>query len=260
MATNKEKPLQLGPWGRHDVPEGEEVDVTVGPLGLRLARESGEIRVAVAREGDDPDGDRDWIRWAPADWDGTLELTPALADRPIVVQPEDAFWLLAGAEARIYVRVPLWVKIEAVGASRTHLVTLPVAEASDTWWGSLEEGELCYWLRTTARRRVDHDLFAFHLALCPLQLVNHSGDDLHVDKIALRVEYLSLYAHGGASLWADETRVVYAGESEGSRLEVSGAPPAEAPGAERLTPPRTRMARGFKARTFERLRRVQGWI
>jgi hypothetical protein len=264
MSVKASATPSLGPWGVHRIPDHGGLDVDVGPLSLRLAQESGEIRVAVVeggrRENGGSERDLDWTRWAPADWTGEIELTPVFADRPLVVQPEDAFWLLAGAEARIYVRVPLWVRILAVGTVHTTLVTIPTVESSDTWWGSVEEGELCYWLQTHARRKVTEDLFAHHLAICPLQLVNRSTDDLNVDKIAIRVEYLSLYAHAGRSIWADETSVRYSGESEGSRIDVSGSAPAEAPGAELLAPPRTQMARGFRARTFARLRSIQGWI
>jgi len=259
MTSSTHDICELGPWGVKRVPEGGQVTVEVGPLSLRLAQEAGEIRVAALPEEVEPDDEPDWIRWAPVTWDGELALTPTFPDRTLVVQPEDAFWLLAGAEARIYVRVPLWVRIETLGSHRTHLVSLPTVESSDTWWGTLEEGELCYWIQTTARRRMVSG-WAFHLAACPLQLVNRSDDDLNVDKIALRVEYLSLYADGDRAIWADETRVLYLGESEGSRLDVAGSPPAEAPEAKLLAPPRTRMARGLRARTFARLRSIQGWI
>lgn len=258
MSSSSRDIVELGPWGVHEVPEGGEASVQLGPLTLRLAQEAGEIRISPRPDAGDRD-DTEWIRWAPADWGGGLALTPALPDRTLVIQPDDAFWLLAGAEARIYVSVPLWVRIEALGRHRTHLTSLPTVGASDTWWGTLEEGELCYWIRTTARRRVA-DKWASHVAVCPIQLVNRSDDDLNVDKIALRVEYLSLYADGGGAIWSDETRVLYTGESEGSRLEVAGSPPAETPRAELLSTPRRRIARGFKARTFARLKSIQGWI
>jgi hypothetical protein len=259
MSGIRDTIVTLGPWGSHDIVEGEDLELQFGSLALRLARESGEIRVAAAREEEDRDEEPDWTRWAPADWEGELSLTPALPDRTVIVQPEDAFWLLAGAEARIYVRIPLCVRIDALGTQRTQLTTIPVVELSDTWWGTLEEGELCYWIRTAARRRVTSEQ-ALHLAICPLQLINHSDDDLHVDKIALRVEYLSLHADCEGAIWSSETRVRYLGESEGSRLEVSGDSPTEAPEAELMTPPRARMAKGLTARTFARLKSIQGWI
>jgi hypothetical protein len=96
--------------------------------------------------------------------------------------------------------------------------------------------------------------------VCPLQLENASRDELHVDRIALRVAHLSVFRQG-QRLWADETRVRYLGEDAGSRIDMSGKPPAEAPDAERLTPPDDPLSRGFTGRTFARLRSsIGGWL
>lgn len=245
--------MTMHPWGSHDVPDGGELDVEIGPLSLFLRRAQGELRARVERHGE-PEDDGRWTRWA-ADLE-RVSLTPTFADRALVVEPEDPFWLVQGSEARIYVRVPVWVRVEGHERDRAHsLLHLPSAVASDTWWGTLEEGELCYWLPTRARRVLDAGEVQPHLVICPLQLVNQSEGDLHVEKIALRVAYLSLYAHGGG-LWSDETRVVYIGDAEGSRLEMAGTPPPEAPSASLVTPPTRRMARGFRARTFRRLRSI----
>lgn len=263
MSPTDRTATRLGPWGVHRVPRDDEVAVRIGPLELRFTQEAGEVRMALRRDPRDrpASGEEvEWTRWAPADWTGEISLTPVFPDRPLIVAPEDAFWLLAGAEARVYVRVPLSVMVEALGTDRSALATVPTFVYSDTWWGTVEEGELCHWLGTHARRRITEDLYTHHMAICPLQLVNRSEEDLHVEKIALRVAYLSLYAHEGRAIWSDETRVRYAGDFEGSRLEMSGNAPGEAPGAELLAPPRERMARGFRARTFARLRSIHGWM
>jgi hypothetical protein len=250
------EPAAPPPWGIHEVGGADELQLRLGPLSIHLRSVDGEIH---ALHGHDEGTEPAWTRWAAARWDGRVQLTPVFPDRPLVVEPEMGFWLLRGAEARIYVRVPLWVHLEALGENRTSLLRIPTVPASDTWWGSLAEGELCYWLPTTARRGVEDSLFQPHLAMCPVQLVNGSADSLPVEKIALRVAYLSLFAHGHR-IWADETRVRYQGDAEGSHLGVAGTAPAEAPGATRLAEPRLRMTRGFRALTFARIRSLQGWI
>lgn len=271
MSLEDRPAVTLGPWGVHHVPPEGVLAVEVGPLGLRFTQEAEEIRMALLRNGGSPedagedaeeDADEDigWTRWAPADWSGEVALSPEFPDRTLVMAPEDPFWLLDGAEARIYVRVPLHVNVEALGTERSRLASVATVVASDTWWGTVEEGELCYWLSTRARRRITADLYTHHMAICPLHLVNRSGDDLHVDKIAVRVAYLSLFAHEGRAIWADETRVRYTGDIEGSRIEMSGEAPTEATGAELLAHPHVRMARGFRARTFARLRSIHGWM
>jgi hypothetical protein len=258
---------RVGPWGPRTLEDGESEVVRFGHLQLHLARRGDEIRAAHFRQPSGRDvapavgalaveGELDWSRWATRDATGRVHLRPAFPDRPLVVAPEDPFHLLGGAEARIYVRVPLWVTV--VHADTT-LITLPTIPFSDTWWGTEEEGELCYWLTTHARREIAEPLFEPHLAMCPLRLVNRSDDDLTVEKVALRTAYLGLYAEG-ERIWSDETRVRFEGEAEGSRLEMAGKPPTEAPDARLLAPPRLKMTLGFRARTFGRIRSLQGWI
>lgn len=246
------------PWGTHALPEHEDLVLALGPTEIRLRRQEGELRARVTREGSVADEDEGWTRWAAGDLE-RVAVEPVFPDRPLVVEPEVPFWLLGGGDARIYVRVPLWLHLEGLGRARHSLLRVPSMALSDTWWGTPEEGELCYWLGTHARRAIAPELYQPHLAICPLQLVNRAEEDLHVDKIALRVAFLSLYQYGEA-LWADETRVLYLGEDEGSRLEMAGRAPTEAPGAGRITPPAEPMSRGFRARTFRRLRHLTGGL
>ncbi|MCG6989277.1 MAG: hypothetical protein LJF06_14005, partial [Gemmatimonadetes bacterium] len=90
-----------------------------------------------------------------------------------------------------------------------------------------------------------------------LQLDNLSDDDLVVEKLLVRVEHLSVYEDEDR-LWAEEVRVEYHGEAEGSDIRMDDRPPREAAGAREITPARTQ-ARSFKARTFARLRALSGF-
>ncbi len=266
------------PWGRRRLVSGETVDVALGPLHLRLRAEPGEIWIAHHREerldpareepARHPAGDvhvfrdarRDevgeepeWVRWATGE-EGVseLELRPRLPDRPVVVQPEQAFHVLPGAGARVYIRVPLWVQVLTVGDRPRPLLELATAELSDTWWGDFLHGELCYYLPISARRRIERAHFLPNAAVAPLDLRNRADEDLLVEKVALRVVHLGLF-QGDAGLWTDETRADYRGEALGSDLVMSGRPPEEAGGAARVAEPRTPSVRGFRARTFSRL-------
>lgn len=259
------------PWGPHPLPPGDEVRVVrVGPLTLRVRHQTDEVWLAHRSGGwdepDEPEADEepgsseadDWTRWpVPADT-GQVILTPGFPDRPVVVEPELSFRLIRGARARIYIRVPLWVKVQLPGKEPVTLREIPTVVLSDTWWGGFTEGELCYWLETQARRKVGPEDFESHLAICPLQLVNRSDGDLNVEKLALRVAHLSIF-RGGGSYWADETRVRYQGEDEGSEIDMTGKAPEEAPEAVRVSGPRTPLDRGLRARTFARLKALPGF-
>lgn len=252
------------PWGRLELPSGKILPHRIGPRDHWFAFRNGEIQVATAPvpEGEatptpEPPQEVEWARWAVPGDERAIVLRPALPNRSVVLQSELPLSLLPRAEARIYVRMPLWIRIEMTDPERTLLSEIPTVELSDTWWGGFMEGELCYWLHTHARREMLPELIRPYLAVCPLLLVNRSGTDLRVEKLALRVAHLSLFAHRGG-LWTDESIVRYQGESEGSQIEITGEPPPEASGATRVADARVPMGRGFTARTFARLMALPG--
>lgn len=253
------------PWGEYELEEGCDHRVRIGPLHLRVRFTGGEVWLAQTRErGDDDEagetkGDAlEWDRWSVPRGVRSLRLSPAFPDRALVARPEHAFHLVRGAEVRVFVRVPLAVRVELVDPRAVTLIEIPTVLLSDTWFGDVMDGELMYFLPTTARREIRPDHFESHLAACPLQLTNVSTVDLDVERIALRVDHLSLFVRE-EELWADESTVRYRSAEEGSDIRMSGAPPAEAPDAELVTSPRVPIARGFRARTFVRLIGLPGF-
>lgn len=258
------------PWGEHAIGREAPLAPRLGPSTLWIRAEGGEIRLAHAAgrqlepdPGEEPPPepppeDEGWIRWPVPHAPRRIRLSPVFPPRSLVVEPGLSFRLLAGARARIFVRVPLWVRVEVAGREDGRLTEVPSVLLSDTWWGDVADGELCYGLRTTARREVTPEIFASHLVVCPLDLTNGAQAELTVEKIALRVDHLSIFADG-ERLWADVTRVRYRGAEEGSDIEMSGQVPVEAPGAVRVAAPRIRPpSRGIRTRTFARLKALPG--
>jgi len=246
-------------WREINLEDGARHSLLLGPLEVHMARDGGEVRVATRSR--DEEGELRWGRWTVApDFDGRLRLAPALPDRPVVVKPEDDFWLLRGAQARIFVRVPLWLRLETVKDDPSILLTEPTAVLSDTWWGSPVDGELGYYLETRARRQILPDEFLEHVCICPVQLVNDSDTDFLVTRFALRTAYLGVY-RDGSRLWSNTTRVRYRGEALDSALDVDPDPPPETDAPEVARPPDRAMGRGFTARTFSRIRSsLGGWL
>lgn len=264
------------PWGSRTLEPGRSIALRIGARDLWLRREGGEIWLAHHEESalsgpsSDPPPteppspelpeDVEWARWATPGGEREILCRPALPDRTVVLKPERSFRLLNRAEARVFVRVPLWIRLELVPADEGELVLLdeiPSLAMSDTWWGDFLEGELAWWLPTTARREMRPELHLPHLAVCPLRLVNRSGSDLAVEKLAFRVPHLSLFVHDG-HFWADQARVTYRGDAEGSQIDMDGRSPEEARGGVRVAQPRTALQKGFRARTFDRLKHLPG--
>lgn len=277
-----------GPWGVHPLAEDEERTVDVGPLRLHLRRTNDEIWLAheavgrdgeasiaaealtgngargrgrssgssggIGGEGGSEEGEGDgieWSRWAVPSTGDAIRLTPAFPDRPVVVEPDGPFHLTRRARVRVYVRVPLHVQIGVGAATEPAFARIPTVTLSDTWFGDFQEGELCYFLPTTARREIGREHFAPHLAACPLELSNRADEELKVEKLALRVAHLSLFSRED-ELWSDQAQVGYRGADLGSDLRMSGKAPAEAPDARLVVSPEVPAATGFRARTFAR--------
>ncbi len=256
MSPEPSRARSPGPWGPLALSPGEEVEWSLGSLTLRLRRRAEELWLHGSLE-DEPSSavpDAEWIRWAMSA-EEELELQPALPDRPVVVSPEQPFFLPPAGRARVFVRIPLFVRVRLLGdaGSGTTLEELPSMVLSDTWWGTFTEGELGYWLETHARRAVKPELFEPHMAVCPFLLVNGSDQALPVERFALRVAYLTLFGRDRA-VWTDEVQVRYRGGLEGSEIRYTGQVPPDAGEVQRIAPSREAAPRGLHARTFGRLR------
>jgi hypothetical protein len=265
--TSGASPLSA-PWGAFTLHDGSPQARRIGPRDLWFVLQQGEVRLADApaepgtRESPvPPEEPSAWSRWAlPGSHRGPVQLSlrPAFPDRSLIVQPEIPFALLPRAEARVFVRIPLSIQVEVEQPTGETLVlrTVPTVELSDTWWGGFIEGDLCYWLPTSARREVTPELLEPHLAICPLLMMNQAASDLAVEKLSFRVEHLSLFSDG-PGFWADESRVRYQGDDEGSHIDMTGRAPAEASDPQLVLAPPV-PARGIRALTFHRLRHFSG--
>jgi hypothetical protein len=285
MSSEKNSFELAHPWGRHHLPEVGERLVRIGPVEIRMLARGDEILLA-SRErlpahesgntlagGADPapgtspvsgggDPEPTWVRWATPDGERVVSFEPVFPDRPVVLEPEQPFYLLPGARVRVYVRVPAWISVtlplQNAPARSVRLREIVPLTLSDTWWGTPEEGELAFWLNTTARRQMSPELFAPHLVACPLIIRNRAASELRVEKLALKVFHFSIFSRG-EEFWSDECHIEYLGEGDGSQIEMTGLPPEEASEAVRVTHPRVPLRRGLRARTFGRLAVLSGF-
>jgi hypothetical protein len=237
------------------------VERALGSLRLRLRAVDPEVwvRGSHAQEGEEAPDAGEWTRWSLVP-DATVDVRPAMPNRPVVVAPEQPFHLPVRGSARVYVRIPLFARVVARGGAgpESVLAELPSLVLSDTWWGTHTEGQLAYWLPTRARRATSPEIFEPHLAVCPLLLENASNEPLAVERLAIRTDHLTILGNGAAT-WTDEVLVEYQGASEGSELMYTGEALEEAGDVRRIAEPREIPPRGLRARTFGRLRAMSGW-
>jgi hypothetical protein len=246
------------PWGEVTFEAGDCRCWQVGPLRFWVRRtpaewqvaqketDGEELRVAAAEPA--PPDDAEWTRWASDPSLLSLRLSPVTPDRSVVVRPEQAFRVLQHGSARIYISVPVWVRIELLTDSGPlRIVDLPTVRLSNTWFGSLFEGELCYWLATSARRNIEHRVPPPHIATASMLIRNQAGDELPLETVSLATVGLSIY-EDDRGLWTSEVRVTSASEKEPQRIEVPDGPPPEAQEAKRIAGPREQAKAGMVAR------------
>jgi len=252
-------------WGRFHLGIGEKGLWQVGPMRLGLARlrqelsvdylpnaeprDAGSFECPTSSTLEGPSVARS--RYAFAETPETVWVLPALADRAVVIYPENPFHVTAGGIITLYCSIPLWVRV-GVGGEQKPLMEAPIERPPDTWMGpSTREGELCYATQTAARLERP-SAFRPHRALTELRIRNAAVETLHLERVNLSVPYLSLYAHPDGSLWTESVLIESTSSATIGRLQI-GRPPAPNE-AEKITSARlTSEPGGVLVRAFSAL-------
>jgi hypothetical protein len=251
-------------WGEVDLPAAEPLLWRFGTLHLWCKKENDELWFAnkyVENQGltenelPPPPDDAKWVRYSLSEDYKKMIFRPMLPNRPLVIKVEAPFLLKKGARARIFMRVPLWIKIEIQNKTRMDLLELPTVVLSNTWFGTPTDGELCYWISSGARRIIEPDPDRPYMAICAMEVINRADEDLLVDKLCFRVEYLSLFSDG-SQLWSNLTKIYFRGASEVSEIDGTGKAPTEAGSAKKISEPREDLKKSFTHRTFSVLKEL----
>lgn len=177
-------------------------------------------------------------------------LTPVLADRAVIVRPDIPLYILAGEEVTLYVSTPLWIRIE-VGSAPRLLQETASFRPSDTWFGaSTREGELCYSVKTVGRLRLESLPFRLHRAVTPIRVRNRASDALHIDRIQVPVQYLSLHEAENHFLWTESVTLDRQEGGELAAVRFDRTPPEEAGRTATIRGPRLETRSNMIVRTF----------
>lgn len=248
-------------WDESEVALDETLRWQIGPRSLWITRTEREWKLAttvgqeslareVAKPADEPDGEGiDTQRFASQSDSGLLRLAPVSADRPVVVKTRQPFSVPPGAEATLFMSVPLWFRVY-LGGSSTELVDEPIVRPSDTWFGpSTMEGELCYASQTNALLHLADVPVRPHRAVVVARIRNSATSSLKVGKLKIPVQHLSLFESDGGSLWTQALTLERRGETDNASVRLDGKP-THIITAKRVAPPRTRMSKGFLLDAF----------
>lgn len=255
-------------WGRYTLEESTAGCWRIGPCKLLIQRLQREWRVSHWYSKDPfdstveltipvltPSEPADAVvnRFSIRKTSQVLTITPALADRAMVVRPEAPLYIMGGEESILYINTAVWIRVQT-GEPAKQLHELPSFRPSDTWFGSSTlEGELCYASRTTGRLHLEELPFRPHRAVTPIRIVNRAKDALLVERIKLPIQYLSLYQTPDHALWTPAVTLTRESSGEFASLQISKGAPAEARKAERVSEPRQKAEKNLVLRAFSAL-------
>lgn len=275
-APPSDEPLDPRWWGSVTLPIGGVARWRAGPSTVVAQRRASDWRVwhetgpdayAVAAErarrvDDEPPDGPPSARFSFAETPDTIAVSPALADRPVIVRPESPLSIPPGERVTVYASTPVWMALKlevrrpkrgGKGPSPAVLTELPTFRPTDTWFGpSTREGELCYAVRTAARTQVAELPLRPHRAVTPLTVENQAATPMEVTRLEAPMPFLALHVGRDGRLWTDAILVTREADDDTSVKVTAGVPD----GGTRLAGPRdTRSFGQVIGKTFSRLLR-----
>lgn len=247
-------------WSIHNVSDDQIYYWKIGEANLWIRRDKNEIYISsshdknvVHQNTNNIPENLQWARFAIKEEPTSIELSPVMPDRPLVVKPEASFYLTGGTKRTIYIRIPVWIRISIVAKPKTKLIEIPTVILSNTWFGDLADGELCYWLSSGARSKIESDLSRPYMAICPITVQNESDDNLLVEKFVVRTENSTLFSHN-SQIYTDEIFISFKGKDEISLITFKGKPYKELSGATKIADPRKKQSKKILAKTFDSIK------
>jgi len=246
-------------WGDLNLVSGETEFIAIGNLRIWILFKDVDIWVGythvkseeeIGSENPDPPEDLDWARWAIKNEVKNVRILPVFPDKPLVVKSEYSLKISPAAEVYIFARIPIWIKI-FIPDNHYQLIEISTVNLSRTWFGTPLEGELCYHATTKARRSLSGVSPRPYLVNCPILISNKSDEVLDFENFCYRVGRLSIFQHKN-ELWAEETRIIYRGESLNSDVVMTGKLPKGIEKKKMLSGPRREVSKSFATRTFRK--------
>jgi len=170
-----------------------------------------------------------------------LRLSPAMPDSPVVLRPALPLTVFPGHVEKVYVSVPVTLRIEGGDPPPCTLRELPTRRLSLSWFGNnTKEGRLCLSLKTRARDvcPTAEDPGAAHRVICPLEVENASRETRAFERFCLHTPRMGIYMDGRGLLWGNRCRVTYRGTGAREEAFLDSGAPVESNPFERVATPR----------------------
>ncbi len=256
-------------WGRQQWQLDETLAWNLAELHLSVTRFAQEWQLRIVQSTRISEEQKHWQfhgHSAPLDLPGmelrrhisgdthdSLQLLPALADRPVVVRPAYPIYIGAQVSVLLHISTPVWVMLRQ-DESGPSLLDIPITRPTDSWLGAnTREGEICYATRVFGRLHLHEISLHPFRAVTPVRILNDSDAAFPLERLAVPVQLLPLHISEAGRLWTPTLNLRCHASSQHAEIHVARDVDAMAGPTTLLTPPRTPLGGGNLIRALDSL-------
>lgn len=188
----------------------------------------------------EPPADAEWVRFAVPSSETHVRLTPSLPGAAVVIRPAIPIEILPGGTAQVHVSIPCWLQVRIGEKGEQMLREYETKPLSKTWFGAdTQTGELCYSIRSRARRTPEEITDTDGRIIVPVFIRNNSSEMLSFSRLCIRTPHMSVYGTPDGTLWTNEATFHHHAGRKAAELKLGDSAPAPARHATLLCPPRS---------------------
>ena len=110
-------------------------------------------------------------------------------------------------------------------------------------------GDLCYASQTSARLQLENLPLRPHRAIAAVQIYNEASSLLSIEKLKIPVQNLSIFTSDKGQLWTESLKIEREEENDNAKVSLD-KDPSKYVSSKILSPPRTKMSKGFLLDVF----------
>ena len=247
-------------WGKHTIEKDMTQQWKLGETDIWVRKIDKEWLIArkIIKESDDqvistydsryPEG----LEWYSIVTDKSMSLNvlPALPDRPVVVKPMSVFNLLPNMSINLFIHIPLWIQFyQSTTKNESLLIEFPGNELSSTWFGNTDNGVLSYTNPKEVFTSLETGKLHPYEAICPVKITNKYSEMLRFQRLLINVEFLSLYSDKEI-LYTSEIKVIFKGENTVADIQYAQSAPSFVENAQHLSKPRNPEKKSVLRKSF----------
>ncbi|MDA3809919.1 MAG: DUF432 domain-containing protein [Spirochaetaceae bacterium] len=154
-----------------------------------------------------------------------LFLEPCLPDLPVVIRPESNLSIMSGTVFNTFIEVPITLQITYGSVKKKKLIyEIPIRSLSRSWFGDPDSGEIAYFIDSPMDTKIISKCNAYSCIYCPVTIINKSSQILSLERMILRVPYLTIY-RGDTRYYSGGTRITYRGQDQVSQIILQKTSP-----------------------------------